>query len=544
MLAKIPNFPQRKAPILLIVMDGVGIARDPAGSAVAAAKTPTLDFLFANYPNIRLKAHGKAVGMPSDSDMGNSEVGHNAIGAGQVYKQGAALVTTAIENGSIWQGKAWREIVAGVLNKEKNALHLIGLLSDGNVHSHISHLKALIIQAKKEGLRKVFIHVLLDGRDVAEQSALDYLEDLESLLSKLNDADFSAQIASGGGRQVITMDRYNANWAMVEAGYRVHVLGEAPQFSTAKEAILKARAENPSIIDQDLPPFVIAKNGEAIGKIVDGDSVVFFNFRGDRALEITQAFTDSNFSHFQKPPLQITFAGMLQYDGDLQLPKRFLVAPPAIANTSGEWFAKSGIAQFACSETQKFGHVTYFWNGNRSNRFNGEVWQEIPSDVVSFDERPWMKSAEIADAMIAALNANKYDFLRCNFANGDMVGHTGNFRAATMAIEALDLALGRLLKVVEKTGGIALITADHGNADEMLETDQKTGKVKPNAHAKTSHTLNPVPLILFNPTTPHFALKNLENAGLANLAASVATLLGFEKHASWEESLIKYDFPR
>ena len=544
MLAKIPNFPKTKAPVLLIVMDGVGIARDPAGSAVAAANTPTLDFLFANFPNIRLKAHGKAVGMPSDSDMGNSEVGHNAIGAGQVYKQGAALVTTAIENGTIWQGQAWREIVESVANKEKNALHLIGLLSDGNVHSHIAHLKALIIQAKKEGLKKVFIHILLDGRDVAEQSALDYLEDLESLLSKLNDADFSAQIASGGGRQVITMDRYNANWAMVEAGYRVHVLGEAPQFDSVKSAILAARAENPRIIDQDLPPFVIAKNGKAIGKIVDGDSVVFFNFRGDRAIEISQAFTVENFDKFQKPPLKITFAGMLQYDGDLQLPERFLVAPPAIANTSGEWFAKSGIRQFACSETQKFGHVTYFWNGNRSNRFDNETWQEIPSDVVSFDERPWMKSAEIADAMIAALKSDKYDFLRCNFANGDMVGHTGNFRAATMAIEALDLALSRLLKVVEKTGGIALITADHGNADEMLETDQKTGKVKPNAHAKTSHTLNPVPLILFNPTTPHFALKNLENAGLANLAASVATLLGFEKHASWEESLIKCDFPR
>lgn len=543
MLSKIPNFPKTKAPVLLIVMDGVGIARDPAGSAVAAAKTPTLDYLFQHYPNIRLKAHGKAVGMPSDDDMGNSEVGHNAIGSGQIYAQGAALVSTAIESGAIWQGKAWREIIQGVKDKNKNALHCIGLLSDGNVHSHIAHLKALIIQAKKEHLKKVFIHVLLDGRDVAEQSALDYLADLEKLLNELNNNDFCAQIASGGGRQTITMDRYNANWQMVERGYQTHVLGEAPHFESATAAVLKARSENPKIIDQDLPPFVVAQNGKPIGKIVDGDSVVFFNFRGDRAIEISLALTVENFNKFRTPPLNITFAGMLQYDGDLQIPPRFLVNPPAIENTSGQWFSKSGIAQFACSETQKFGHVTYFWNGNRSHKFEKETWLEIPSDGVSFDERPWMKSAEIADAMINALTSRQYDFLRCNFANGDMVGHTGNFRAATMAVEALDLALNRLLKTLEKIGGIALITADHGNADEMFETDKKTGLVlldkNGNKRAKTSHTLNPVPLILFNPKAPQFSLKNLENAGLSNLAASVATLLGFEKHPSWEDSLIQ-----
>ncbi len=545
MLSSISNL-KTALPVVLVVLDGFGIPRDSTGSAIAAAHTPHLDALFQQFPHITLKAHGKAVGMPDDNDMGNSEVGHNAIGAGQIYEQGASLVNLAIQNKSIWQGKAWCEIVEGVVNKEKNALHFIGLLSDGNVHSHINHLKALIEQSKKEGLKRVFIHVLLDGRDVFEQSALDYLEDLEDFLSPLNDDFFTAKIASGGGRQTITMDRYEANWQMVERGYHTHVLGKGKAFLSAKEAVLSARQQNPQIIDQDLPPFVIHQNGKPVGMFQNGDSVVFFNFRGDRAIEISRALTEDNFPYFQKEPLNITFAGMLQYDGDLKIPPRFLVSPPAISNTLSEWLSKKGIRQFACSETQKFGHVTYFWNGNRSQKLEHETWLEIPSDKLSFDERPWMKAAEITDAMITALQSKQFDFLRCNFANGDMVGHTGNFRATTMAIEALDLALGRLIRAVKQSGGILLITADHGNADEMFETDKKTGKVKTdsngNKRAKTSHTLNPVPLILMNENAPHFTLKEVNNAGLSNLAASVAHLLGFAPHPVWNESLI--DFPR
>jgi len=234
---------------------------------------------------------------------------------------------------------------------------------------------------------------------------------------------------------------------------------------------------------------------------------------------------------------------MLQYDGDLKLPARFLVAPPAIRNTMGEWFSKAGIAQFACSETQKFGHVTYFWNGNRSGKFEGETWQEVPSDVVPFEQRPWMKAAEIADAMIAALQSGQYKTLRCNFANGDMVGHTGNFRAATMAIEAVDLALGRLLAAVDAAGGVALITADHGNADEMYELDKKTKAPAQNPDgsfkAKTAHTLNPVPLILYdNVSGGNLGLKQSARAGLSNLAATTANLLGLDKHAAWDDSLL------
>ena len=548
MLQKLPAFSGVKGPVVVIVMDGYGIPKHEVGSAIDAARKPTLDRLFAQYPNIRLRAHGTAVGMPSDDDMGNSEVGHNAIGAGQVYAQGAALVANAITEGAIWQGEAWQQIVAAAkagANGKAGVLHFIGLFSDGNVHSHIDHLKAMVVRAKEEGVATVRIHALLDGRDVPETSALDYVVPFEAFLQDISTAGFDARIASGGGRQTITMDRYDANWPMVARGWRTHVLGEGPQFANATAAVHGLREKHPGTIDQDLPEFIVADAGKPIGTIEDGDAVVFYNFRGDRAIEITRAFVEEDFTQFDRVRHpRVTYAGMLQYDGDLQLPKRFLVAPPAIKDTSAEWFSKSGLAQFACSETQKFGHVTYFWNGNRSNRFDGETWQEVPSDVVPFEQRPWMKAAEITDAMIAALQSGHYKVLRCNYANGDMVGHTGNFRAATMAIEAVDLALARLLPAIDAAGGVALITADHGNADEMFELDKKTRQPAQNKDgsykAKTAHTLNPVPLILYdNVSGGRLGLKPLETAGLSNIAATVANLLGLHKHDKWDDSLLE-----
>ena len=547
MLQKFSAFPGVPGPVVVIVMDGYGIPQSDVGSAIAAARKPTLDALFAECPHITLRAHGTAVGMPSDDDMGNSEVGHNAIGAGQVYAQGAALVANAIADGAIWAGEAWQQVVAGAkagANGKEGVLHFIGLFSDGNVHSHIDHLKAMVARAKLEGVRTVRIHALLDGRDVPETSALDYVVPFEAFLAELSTDGFDARIASGGGRQYITMDRYDANWAMVEKGWKTHVLGEGPQFANATEAVHGLRERNPGTIDQDLPEFVIADAGQPIGTIEDGDSVVFYNFRGDRAIEITRAFVEADFDKFDRVRVpQVTYAGMLQYDGDLQLPKRFLVAPPAIKDTSGEWFSRMGLAQFACSETQKFGHVTYFWNGNRSGKFDGETWQEVPSDVVPFEQRPWMKAAEIADAMIAALQSGQYKLLRCNFANGDMVGHTGNFRAATMAVEAVDLALARLLPAIEAAGGVALITADHGNADEMFELDKKTRLPARNQDgsfkAKTAHTLNPVPLILFDKVSGgRLGLRQTATAGLSSIAATVANLAGFEKHDKWDDSVL------
>ncbi|MBP6800591.1 MAG: phosphoglycerate mutase (2,3-diphosphoglycerate-independent), partial [Zoogloea sp.] len=439
--------------------------------------------------------------------------------------------------------EAWQQIVAGA-KAGRGVIHFIGLFSDGNVHSHIDHLKAMVAQAKAEGVKTVRIHALLDGRDVPETSALEYVVPFEAFLAELSTDGFDARIASGGGRQYITMDRYDANWAMVERGWKTHVLGEGPQFANATEAVKGLREKHPGTIDQDLPEFVIADAGQPIGTIHDGDSVVFYNFRGDRAIEITRAFVEADFDKFDRVRApNVTYAGMLQYDGDLQLPKRFLVAPPAIKDTSGEWFSKMGLAQFACSETQKFGHVTYFWNGNRSGKFDGETWQEVPSDVVPFEQRPWMKAAEITDAMIAALQSGQYKLLRCNFANGDMVGHTGNFRAATMAVEAVDLALARLLPAIQAAGGVALITADHGNADEMFELDKKTKQPAQNKDgsfkAKTAHTLNPVPLVLFDKVTGgRLGLKQTDTAGLSSIAATVANLVGFEKHDKWDESVL------
>lgn len=539
MLKKSSVFEKINGPVVTIVMDGFGFNSNETGNAIAAAHKPTIDRLMSKYSHVLLKAHGTAVGMPSDEDMGNSEVGHNAIGAGQVYSQGAALVANSIEAGEIFERDAWKEIVSGA---RATTLHFMGLFSDGNVHSNVDHLKAMIVQAKKDGVKRVRVHILLDGRDVPETSALDYVEPFEAFLADLRSADFNVCIASGGGRMQITMDRYGANWKMVEMGWKTHVLGEGRLFNSAKEAIETLRGETKAI-DQDLPPFVIGENGTPVGTIQDGDSVVFFNFRGDRAIEITRAFEEESFTEFDRVRFpKVNYAGMLQYDGDLKLPNRFLVPPPAIKNTSGEWFSKAGIKQFACSETQKFGHVTYFWNGNRSSKFEGETYLEAPSDVIPFEQRPWMKSAEVTDAMIEALKSGKYQTLRCNYPNGDMVGHTGSFRAVTMAIEAVDLALARLLPVIDALGGVALITADHGNADEMFELDKKTHQPKQNKDgsfkAKTAHTLNPVPCILYdNVSGGKLALKS-GSWGLSNLAATTANLLGFEKHESWDDSML------
>ncbi len=545
MLKRLVSFPGHTGPVVTIVMDGYGISKNSEGNAIAQANKPILDSLFANYPNVLLKAHGKAVGLPSDDDMGNSEVGHNALGSGQVYEQGASLVNQSIASGKLFERHAWKEIIANSVSH--GTLHFLGLFSDGNVHSHVNHLTALIRRAKQEGVRKVRIHILLDGRDVGETSALDYVLPFEAFLKEISSADFDARIASGGGRMKITMDRYDADWDMVERGWKIHVLGEGRQFNNAEEAITTLRNEGGRVSDQDLPAFVIAKNGQALGPIVDGDSVVFFNFRGDRSIEISKAFEYESFTHFNRIRFpKVVYSGMLEYDGDLHIPKRYLVSPPEIRNTMGEQLSLSGITQLACSETQKFGHVTYFWNGNRSGKFDEklETWIEVPSDRVSFDERPWMKAAEITDAVMQELKTGKFKYLRINYANGDMVGHTGNLRAATMAIEAVDLCLGRLLAAIDSVGGMAIITADHGNADEMFELDKKTGKPTyakdGRVKAKTSHTLNPVPCIFYDKKNNGAYAVEGSGFGLSNLAATTVNLLGFEAPEMWDRSILKF----
>lgn len=518
--------------VVLVVMDGIGKSKTGIGDAVTLANTPTLDKLLAQCPNTYIKAHGTAVGLPSDEDMGNSEVGHNALGCGQVYSQGAKLVEEAIESGDIFKSSAWKELTDGCL-ASGGAMHFIGLLSDGNVHSNIAHLIALVGGAKAAGIKTVRIHVLLDGRDVPATSALVYVETLESALAEMNSDGFDARIASGGGRMKITMDRYFANWDMVKNGFNVHVYGLGRGFGNATEAIDTFRKENEGIIDQDLPAFVIVEDGKPVGAMHDGDSVVLFNFRGDRAIELSMAFDDEKFDAFDRGNMpKVLYAGMLQYDGDLGLPKRFLVEPPKIRHTLSEFLVERGIRQYAVSETQKFGHVTYFWNGNRSEKFsdNLEVFEEIPSDKVSFDERPWMKSAEVTDVMIEAIESGKYDFIRCNYPNGDMVGHTGSLPATIIGVEAVDLGLARLLPVIDKTNSILIVTADHGNADEMLEKNKK-GELA----LRTAHSLNPVPFIIYNADC---TVADGE-FGLSNVAATVAKLMGFQPDTVWDASIIK-----
>ena len=517
-------------PIVLVIMDGVGKGDGGSGDAVAVAKTPTLDNLLATCPHTYLKAHGTAVGLPSDEDMGNSEVGHNALGCGQVYSQGAKLVEESIETGKLYESATWQDLIGNA--KDGHALHFIGLLSDGNVHSNIGHLIALLRKAKAEGVKKAYCHILLDGRDVPATSALEYVGTLEEVLAELRDADHDYAIASGGGRMQVTMDRYEANWAMVELGWRTHVQAMGRQFASAAEAIETYRAET-GCIDQDLPAFVIARDGEPVAKILNGDSVILFNFRGDRAQEISLAFDRKDFDKFDRGEYTgVKFAGMLQYDGDLNIPENYLVQPPVITNTLTEVLCQAGIHEYAVSETQKYGHVTYFWNGNRSGKVceELEVYEEIPSDVIPFEQAPAMKSKEITEKMVEAMASKKFQFIRCNFPNGDMVGHTGVMEAVVYAMECVDNGLKAIIEAADKYGYTVLITADHGNADQMTET--KKGKTS----VRTAHSLNPVPFIIYDKDTK-WEVKD-GAYGLANVAPTVVKMMGLTAPACWEESMI------
>jgi 2,3-bisphosphoglycerate-independent phosphoglycerate mutase len=533
-------------PVVLLILDGVGEGRHDAWDAVSEARTPNLRWLREHGLWRLLKAHGTAVGLPSDADMGNSEVGHNTLGAGRVFDQGAKLVDTAIETKSIW-GATWQKLTQP-LTGSGQTLHLIGLLSDGNVHSHEAHVHALVRRADADGVGRVRLHILTDGRDVLGQSAEVYIHRLERLLETIRrPGQRDYRIASGGGRMVTTMDRYEADWSIVERGWNAHVHGQARPFRDALEAIRTLRAEQPGINDQFLAPFVIVDDtAKPVGPIRDGDSVIFWNFRGDRAIEISKAFTSGeSFDKFSRGACpNVRYAGMMMYDGDLKLPELFLVAPPAAARTMGEFLAKNRITQFACSETQKFGHVTYFWNGNRSGMFDQryERYLEVPSDRVPFDQRPWMKSAECADETIRAIDSGEYRFLRINFAAGDMVGHTGDLEAAIAAVQAIDLSVGRVLQAVARQQGTLVITADHGNCDDMVERDKHGAPLYDAAGKpvmKTSHSLAPVVFNVWDAGGRQLAL-DASNAhrGLSSVAATLTELLGYQVPDGWEPSLL------
>ncbi len=547
-LRRHPSWTGPKGPVVLAILDGVGLGKGDAADAVKLARTPILDELLVPGRFVALRAHGTAVGLPSDDDMGNSEVGHNALGAGVVHAQGALLVGRALASGALFAGATWQALIER--GRKGGALHFLGLLSDGNVHSHQDHLEAMLRQAAAAGVKRLYVHVLLDGRDVAPTSALTYVDRLEVVLGHLRASGLDARIASGGGRMITTMDRYEADWRIVERGWRAHVLGDGRRFASAAIAVATLRDEHPGIIDQDLPPFVIADDRGPVAPIVDGDGVVMFNFRGDRAIEITRAFDDAVFAKFDRVRHpDVLYAGMMEYDGDLHLPRHYLVSPPQIERTMGQLLAATGVTQLAISETQKYGHVTYFWNGNKSGMFDEatETYVEIPSDQVPFEQRPWMKAAEITDRLIAELATGRHRFARVNYANGDMVGHTGHFDATVMAVEAVDLQLARLRHAVDALGGVLVVTADHGNADEMfqrgkggaIERDKVTGVPV----AKTSHTLAPVPLAIHDRHAgDRYALDpaRAAGAGIASVTAPCLALLGYTGPTDLAPSLVRF----
>lgn len=536
-LDKLPNFEGRRGPLLFVVMDGVGFGKQDESDAVYLANTPTLDKLLNTPLVTKLKAHGPAVGLPSEDDMGNSEVGHNAIGAGRIFAQGAKLVNHSISAGEIFKTENWANLVKH--GKNGGTVHMMGLLSDGNVHSHMNHIFALVNELAKEEVPEVRMHILADGRDVGEKSVLTYIKPTEELLKKISEEKgFDYKIASGGGRMITTMDRYDADWSIVERGWKAHVLGEGRHFKSAAEAIQTMYDENPAITDQYLEAFVITDDSDKpVGTIEDGDAVIFWNFRGDRAIEISKAFEQDSFEKFDRVRHpKVFYVGMMEYDGDLHIPSNYLVQPPEIDRPVNEYLCAEGVTSFALSETQKFGHMTYFWNGNRSGYINKDLekYIEIPSDRIEFDKAPRMKADEITDKTIELLKSGKYKFGRINYPNGDMVGHTGVVAAAIAAVEAVDQGLAKLLPVIDELDGIAVITADHGNADEMFTL--KNGK----KDVKTAHTLNPVPFIIYDPNySGEYKMADIKTPGLTNITGTILNLLGFKNVEDYDQSLIE-----
>lgn len=561
-LKKLNKFSGREGPLIFIIMDGVGLGKKDNNNAFFLAKTPYLDKLQTEWPKKKLytelKAHGTAVGLPTDNEMGNSEVGHNAFGAGSVPKQRATLAKEAIETKSLFLSQKWIDFSNEIKNNNKK-LHFIGLLSDGYVHSHISHLVGLLYGAKDSNIKNVRIHTLLDGRDVPPQSANRYLDKLEKELNKINsERDLDYCIASGGGRMHVTMDRYNSDWEVVRRGWDAHVCGipdEFPSyegyFRTAEEAIKKAREIDPDISDQYLPSFVVVdENNIPVGKMEDGDGVIYFNFRGDRAIQISRAFDEDDFNEFKRKCIpKVEYYGLMEYDEQLAIPKKFFIDPPKIETTIVDYMNDNNISQFVISETHKIGHLTYFWCGNRDLKVSSEkvidgeyeinismsslneTYFEVvsePSELIK--EHPKMRAYKIRDELIKALISRKYKFLRVNFANGDMVGHTGSLSAAIIAAETVDECVKEIVETVNNLNGITIITADHGNLEYMA------------GNFETAHTLNPVMFAIVDScyNNEYMINNEIREPALGNVAATILNLLGYEKPDTFLDSLIKF----
>ena len=503
-----------KSPIALIIMDGYGINPETEGNAIYAAKTPYLDSYFKSYPNSKLLASGLSVGLP-DGQMGNSEVGHTNIGAGRVVYQMLVKITKDIEDGVFFDNEAIKASMQSAKDNGK-ALHLMGLLSDGGVHSHIKHLVGLLEMANKMGLTKVYVHSFHDGRDVPPTSGADFMSELVSEMDRIG----TGRIATISGRYY-AMDRDNA-WDRVEKAYNAMVMGEGNEAKDPVEAI-KASYEA-GITDEFIVPTVLDKDG----MIQDGDSVIMFNFRPDRARQITRTFADPMFDGFvrKKGFFNVNFVCMAQYDA--QMPNVTVAYPPEqLTMTFGEYVSKLGMTQLRIAETQKYAHVTFFFNGGEECQFEGEDRILIKSpDVATFDMKPEMSAPEVCDAVIKAIDEDKYDVIILNYANCDMVGHTGDMDAAIKAVEAVDTCVGKMVdKLIEK-GGKAIITADHGNADCLIDPQTKD--------VFTAHTTNPVPMIVIGQGD-----VKLKDGKLCDLCPTMLDMMGIEKPSEMTgESLI------
>jgi 2,3-bisphosphoglycerate-independent phosphoglycerate mutase len=522
-----------RRPVLLIVLDGWGIGNRREWDAIAQAETPVMDRLWAEYPHTTLFTQGRHVGLPGDSDLGGSEVGHLTMGAGRILDQGPTRIFKAIADGSFFRSEVLGELIDRCRGGD-HTLHLIGLLSDGNIHSHIEHFVAVIEHADREGVERLRVHALLDGRDVGIQSALDYTGRLEALFDRINGpGNRDYRFASGGGREAITMDR-DCTWPKVEAGWNIHVHGEgAHRFRSIEEAILHFRRERPAIIDQDLPGFVLVDAADRpVGPVRDGDAMLFMNFRADRAVEFTQAMELADFPHFARRRPDCLYAGMMVYDEDHYLPRRQVMGPTKVDGPFGERLVQMGLRQFRLTETQKYPHVTFFFNGGRREPLDRDLEEYvlIASDKIdSFAAAPAMKAVEIADHAVSMIESGRFDFGLINFANTDMVGHTGDFAATEVAATTVDTALGRVLAAVEAAGGAALIIADHGNADEMLILNKRGAE-----EIATKHSINPVPCILFDPRGDRpYTLRQQDGdhspghaPGLSHIAATLFLMLG------------------
>ena len=538
-----------KRPVLLIVMDGWGIGKGGPEDAIARANTPVFDRLWANYAHTELMTHGPYVGLPAAKDLGGSEVGHLTMGAGKILDQGPTRINKAIADGSFYESDALQQVTACC--QAGGTLHLLGLLSDGNIHSHINHFIALIDHAFEKGIKSLRLHGLLDGRDVGIQSAEKYVARIEEAFSYINTHEgFDYRIASGGGREQVIMDRDN-NWQKVKEGWDAMVHGAATnRFHCMLDAINHFRGETKGIVDQDLPGFVIVdQNDQAVGKVADGDAVVMVNFRGDRAIEITEAFCLDDFSGFDRGGMNgrgpdVTYAGMMVYDEDRNLPELQLMGPTKVPEPFGKRILEMGIKQFRLTETQKYPHVTFFFNGGYREPLDAsmEDYILIPSDKgVTFADKPEMKAVEIADKAIELVESGEYGFGLINFANADMVGHCGHIEPAVTAIEAVDRAVGRIVEALQKAGGAALITADHGNAEEMQI--EVAGGHEPS----TKHSINPVPCILFDPdydgsyalAKPADSDEIVDRPGLSHIAATLFEMMGIKAPDDLQHSLVR-----